>query len=157
MCVKRRKAEALAKCKFRNMTVGNFSYEFKPLRLGQLAGNRFKLAIRYYYPFKNIKLIILMSYWVISLKSVSEFFSQNSFCCLRINGCIFGSSFRDVKVDDEVIDKIMNSLREAGFINYFGLQRFGSSAIVPTYAVGKAILLSDWQKVRKKIVLVNKR
>ena len=46
MCVKHRKAEALANCKFRCMTVGNFKYEHKPLRLGNLSGNQFKLAIR---------------------------------------------------------------------------------------------------------------
>lgn len=36
------------------------------------------------------------------------------------------------------------SLRERGFINYYGMQRFGTHNIM-THAVGLAILAEDWQ------------
>lgn len=53
-----------------------------------------------------------------------------------------------MKASDEIIDEAVCCLREKGFINYFGLQRFGQSVIVPTHFVGKAILKGDWQLVR---------
>lgn len=37
----------------------------------------------------------------------------------------------------------MSTLRERGFINYYGMQRFGTSPI-PTHAIGLALLRSDW-------------
>ncbi|KAL1131970.1 hypothetical protein AAG570_011581 [Ranatra chinensis] len=97
MCVNLRPAELLAKHNMRSLTVGNFSYHDKPLHLGHLSGNRFKVAIR------------------------------------------------DVNGDDEDVTKAMDSLSKFGFINYFGLQRFGSSASVPTHMIGKAILSADWK------------
>lgn len=45
-------------------------------------------------------------------------------------------TFRDVTGTDEVIDSALQSLKTSGFINYFGMQRFGTTAI-PTYRVGK--------------------
>lgn len=35
----------------------------------------------------------------------------------------------------------MRNLRERGFVNYFGLQRFGMIGDVPPWEVGAAILL----------------
>jgi tRNA pseudouridine13 synthase len=40
----------------------------------------------------------------------------------------------------------MTSLQERGFINYYGMQRFGSSS-VPTHRIGSAVLLSNWAQV----------
>lgn len=37
----------------------------------------------------------------------------------------------------------MLTLRDRGFINYYGMQRFGTSPI-PTHAIGLALLRSDW-------------
>ena len=41
-----------------------------------------------------------------------------------------------------MIQEAMCSLRDAGFINYFGMQRFGTST-VPTYDVGRYISASS--------------
>ena len=46
------------------------------------------------------------------------------------------SSPRSVSCDDHVIQEKMTSLRDNGFINYFGMQRFGTST-VPTYHIGR--------------------
>ncbi|XP_074644790.1 pseudouridylate synthase 7 homolog [Tubulanus polymorphus] len=46
---------------------------------------------------------------------------------------------------EDQISKAMKSLSENGFINYFGMQRFGTSSI-PTHHVGRALLHSDWSK-----------
>ena len=39
----------------------------------------------------------------------------------------------------------MESLRERGFINYFGMQRFGTGTIM-THEVGRAILKLDFEE-----------
>ncbi|KAL5517364.1 hypothetical protein EMCRGX_G002901 [Ephydatia muelleri] len=46
--------------------------------------------------------------------------------------------------DDDVIGVAMASLRDTGFINYYGMQRFGTSTI-PTHHVGRCLLHCDWQ------------
>lgn len=47
--------------------------------------------------------------------------------------------------DDELLDKAMTQLRDQGFINYYGLQRFGSVAAIPTHEIGKLLLKAEWQ------------
>lgn len=39
---------------------------------------------------------------------------------------------------DDQVQQAMNSLKEIGFINYYGMQRFGTTA-VPTYQVGRCV------------------
>lgn len=58
-------------------------------------------------------------------------------------------NFRDVTGSDEVINSALQSLKSKGFINYFGMQRFGTTAI-PTYRVGKWVTLS----VRCKLMCI---
>lgn len=45
----------------------------------------------------------------------------------------------------EVIEKAMESIKEKGFVNYFGLQRFGTRSI-QTHEIGRAILQTNWEK-----------
>ena len=45
----------------------------------------------------------------------------------------------------EFLDQAMRSLKTHGFINYYGMQRFGTAAI-PTHAIGLALLKSDWHR-----------
>ncbi len=61
----------------------------------------------------------------------------------------------------ETIDKALNTIKNKGFINYYGkllshvffslfnpypgMQRFGTAS-VPTHAIGLAILKAEWQK-----------
>ena len=51
-------------------------------------------------------------------------------------------------MEDEIIQKAVVSLEEFGFINYFGLQRFGTSQVAPTHVIGKALLQDDFKQVR---------
>jgi tRNA pseudouridine13 synthase len=114
----------------RGITVGNFSYEPAGLELGQLGGNRFGIVLR----------------------------------CARISSCSITTTeaaFRDVKTTtDDAIDRAVATLRDRGFINYFGwsavhnrrdlcsprstgMQRFGASSI-GTNIVGLAILQGNF-------------
>ncbi len=54
-------------------------------------------------------------------------------------------SCRDVDGTQEQIDHAMISMRDVGFINYFGMQRFGNSQVA-THLVGRAILHSNWEE-----------
>merc|ERR1712223_1569862 len=55
----------------------------------------------------------------------------------------------DVKM---MIDKAMHSLGNKGFINYFGLQRFGNIFFPNTSDVGLAMIKEDWQRVVELIL-----
>lgn len=37
-------------------------------------------------------------------------------------------------------------LSNNGFLNYYGLQRFGNSAEIPTYKIGKELLKGNWME-----------
>lgn len=60
----------------------------------------------------------------------------------------FRIALRHVAGEDENIIKNLENLQNNGFINYYGLQRFGNSAEIPTYKIGIALLKSDFKEVR---------
>lgn len=85
------------KC-YKNMHVGNITFKDKPLKLGQLWGNRFKIALR------------------------------------------------NVTADETLINTALESLKEKGFINYYGLQRFGNDKEVPTFKIGIKLLQGNFKE-----------
>ncbi|XP_078250470.1 pseudouridylate synthase 7 homolog isoform X1 [Pogona vitticeps] len=64
----------------------------------------------------------------------------------ELQGNHFTVVLRNITGTDEQIQQAMQSLKEIGFINYYGMQRFGTTAI-PTYQVGRAILQNNWDEV----------
>nr|XP_002741613.2 PREDICTED: pseudouridylate synthase 7 homolog [Saccoglossus kowalevskii] len=60
-----------------------------------------------------------------------------------LTGNHFVITLRNVQGEDDVIENCLSLFRDNGFVNYFGMQRFGSTNI-PTHYVGKALLHSDW-------------
>ncbi|XP_055914698.1 pseudouridylate synthase 7 homolog [Eupeodes corollae] len=98
-CIKKRQPSQIVSAvkRLSSVKVGNFTFHDKVVKLGELKGNRFRIALRH------------------------------------IDG------------DREEIDKILQSVREFGFINYYGLQRFGNNAEIPTYQIGIALLKSDYK------------
>lgn len=48
---------------------------------------------------------------------------------------------------DDCVDVACRLLNENGFINYYGLQRFGSRADVPTHEIGLKLLQGNFKKV----------
>lgn len=81
------------------LKIGNITFKNKPLKLGQLKGNRFRIALR------------------------------------------------NVSAPDELIEKAIESLKCNGFINYYGLQRFGNDKEVPTYSIGVKLLQGKFKEV----------
>ncbi|CAN3373639.1 hypothetical protein DIURU_005444 [Diutina rugosa] len=62
-----------------------------------------------------------------------------------VNPCNPGA---DIK---QVVEKCFNSLKEKGFINYYGLQRFGSFSI-STHQLGVHVLRSEWKQAAELIL-----
>ncbi|EGO27814.1 hypothetical protein SERLADRAFT_354961 [Serpula lacrymans var. lacrymans S7.9] len=63
-----------------------------------------------------------------------------------LKGNAFLITLRNVQVDSvETLDRSLSIMKYKGFINYYGMQRFGTAA-VPTHSIGLAFLKSDWHK-----------
>lgn len=101
-CIRKRFPSQITSCakSIYGVKVGNFEFSNKCLKLGDLKGNRFRIALRH-----------LMG-------------------------------------EKDVIESGLQNVKNNGFINYFGLQRFGNAACVPTFDVGVALLKCDYKLVR---------
>lgn len=63
-----------------------------------------------------------------------------------LRGNQFTITLRNVKAESrEKVDAILGSLRERGFINYYGMQRFGTSTIT-SHAIGLLILQGKYKE-----------
>ncbi|XP_066152002.1 pseudouridylate synthase 7 homolog [Euwallacea fornicatus] len=90
----------------RNLKVGNIEFKEKCLKLGDLSGNRFRIALR------------------------------------------------NVQAEDDLINRSLSHVKEHGFINYYGLQRFGNEKEVPTYLIGIKLLTGSWKTAINLILKV---
>lgn len=77
-----------------------------------------------------------------------------------LKGNEFLITIRDVQLADDsniddtlehIMDKAMTSLKTKGFINYYGMQRFGTFSI-STHTIGQYVLKSDWKQVVELIL-----
>lgn len=66
--------------------------------------------------------------------------------------CSFRIALRHITAEPETIDASLTSLRENGFINYYGLQRFGNNAAIPTHQVGLALLRGKFDEAVELIL-----
>ncbi|KAL1918034.1 uncharacterized protein VTP21DRAFT_3300 [Calcarisporiella thermophila] len=63
-----------------------------------------------------------------------------------LKGNQFKIVLRNIKAESEdAINQAMISLKDRGFINYFGMQRFGTSS-VSTHKIGIALLREQWEE-----------
>ncbi|KAJ2939594.1 hypothetical protein O0L34_g14310 [Tuta absoluta] len=63
-----------------------------------------------------------------------------------LKGNKFRIALRNVTADDEVVSQACEELEEKGFLNYYGLQRFGSRIDMPTYDIGLKLLQGKFQE-----------
>ncbi|OCF33095.1 tRNA pseudouridine13 synthase [Kwoniella heveanensis CBS 569] len=69
-----------------------------------------------------------------------------------LRGNQFVITLRNVQEEDTAeIDKTMTSVRDRGFINFYGMQRFGTSSM-PTHVTGLFILQSKWTEAVDSIL-----
>eukprot|EP00698_Gefionella_okellyi_P015679 TRINITY_DN4441_c0_g1_i1.p1 TRINITY_DN4441_c0_g1~~TRINITY_DN4441_c0_g1_i1.p1 ORF type:complete len:633 (-),score=118.94 TRINITY_DN4441_c0_g1_i1:3-1901(-) len=63
-----------------------------------------------------------------------------------LSGNRFEVALRNIQGGDEhLVENAMQAVQANHFINYFGLQRFGTGTTVRTHQVGAAILRTDWE------------
>jgi tRNA pseudouridine13 synthase len=62
---------------------------------------------------------------------------------LKLDG-INNDNMKNISIEEE-IEKCVNSIKEKGFINYFGMQRFGVSTI-PTHKIGINVIKKQWKE-----------
>ena len=72
-------------------------------------------------------------------------------------GDLFGNQFglilRMINPSDcEKIGERVESLKDSGMVNYFGMQRFGSCG-TKTYMIGLKILRREWREVVEELLL----
>jgi len=94
----------------KGMCIGSYEFKDTGLKLGDLSGNKFTIALR------NVEL----------------------------NGAEKLSGPKAEEALNQILSKSTEKLMETGFLNYFGMQRFGSFSI-PTYEIGKKILKEDYK------------
>lgn len=69
-----------------------------------------------------------------------------------LKGNAFVITLRSVKVQSvEAMNQALDTMKNKGFINYYGMQRFGTAS-VPTHSIGLALLKSEWQKAVSMIL-----
>lgn len=85
-------------------------------------------------------------------------FEDESLSLGDLRGNEFTIAIRDVKVPEDStvsLEQILADgcafIKENGFINYFGMQRFGTFS-VSTHEVGKCLLLEQWEKAANLIL-----
>ncbi|CAO3639272.1 unnamed protein product [Cunninghamella blakesleeana] len=70
-----------------------------------------------------------------------------------LGGNHFTIVLRDIQgATEESIAESLNSLKENGFLNYFGMQRFGTSTIL-THEIGRSLLRKDFANVADLILM----
>jgi len=73
-----------------------------------------------------------------------------------LKGNLFNITLRELSNDNpNIIENAIYSLKEVGFINYFGMQRFGTTSL-PTHEIGKVILKKNWKKAVELILMEKK-
>lgn len=135
--------------------LGNFSYVAEPLKLGNLEGNRFGIVLR------NLTLP----------GGGASANGGGDAARAAAEGGVGAAAGEETPEDGldaaaaraeaavveagaklkETVDRRCAWVKDRGFINYFGLQRFGSGG-APTSDVGIAMLKGDWEGAVKLIM-----
>lgn len=108
------------------MTVEPVAYVAKKLRLGDLSGNRFSVLVR------GVEEGVLKHGGSETLRPEE---TPPGFCTVSAAGRALFAQCKNT----------FKALSDTGFVNYFGLQRFGTKNI-RTYELGVALLQKDWEK-----------
>ncbi|GFR51215.1 hypothetical protein Agub_g13587, partial [Astrephomene gubernaculifera] len=117
--------------RLRGIRLGDFSFAEEGLRLGRLAGNEFHLVMRDVRPTGHLQ----------QPQGQREAGSSSS-------------STAAAAAVEEVIAEVATACEAVarnGFINYFGLQRFGTGG-APTHQVGRALLRGEYEHAVRMVL-----
>ncbi|KAL7068387.1 tRNA pseudouridine synthase D family protein [Cryptosporidium serpentis] len=115
----------LSKAWDRNVRICSITPSCKPIKIGDLKGNLFHVVIRNLFLVNNLG------------KKTKIEGNLNENTCTKL-------TFNTIKM-------LVDSIKSQGFINYYGLQRFGTSKI-PTYKVGIELVKKNWESAFQLIL-----
>ena len=119
------------------LAVGGLAYVAEPLKLGMLGGNRFTIVLR------DVKGV------ADAAKGAAGDAALTSGDAINSGGAINSGD----GISHEQLGAALAALADRGFVNYFGLQRFGANAAAPTHQVGAALLRCDWPEALRLLLL----
>lgn len=83
--------------------------------------------------------------------SFERVFQQINLGDLQGNRFSVALRFIPIEVSNKQIESQVDVVKRDGFINYFGMQRFGCYNI-HTHEIGREVLLQNWEKVIRQIL-----
>jgi tRNA pseudouridine13 synthase len=90
--------------------------------------------------------------WNRNIELGNFIFKSNELRLGMLKGNQFCVALRFINIDNEnLLYEIINGVNKEGFVNYFGMQRFGVSDI-PTHDIGKCVIKKQWKEAFIKIV-----
>ncbi|CEL98238.1 unnamed protein product [Vitrella brassicaformis CCMP3155] len=107
---------------------------------------------------EQIKRAILHRKWDSRLRIGDLSYTNNKICLGDLQGNLFRVVLRGVPPSPNAnsppppIEQAFEELQTMGFLNYFGLQRFGTSAHIRTHHVGVALLGQQWRRAVRLIL-----
>lgn len=123
-----------------------------------IAGNKDKRGIttqRVSINFCNVESLIKATkhkMWMRGLK-IGDFSKATEALHLgSLSGNRFSLALRFIDSEDSVITENALRVKEKGFINYFGLQRFGAFHI-KTHEIGMEVIRENWEEAMTKVLL----
>ncbi|XP_050540711.1 pseudouridylate synthase 7 homolog [Daktulosphaira vitifoliae] len=69
-----------------------------------------------------------------------------------LKGNRFNMVLRNISANNNDVTKNIELLKTNGFINYYGLQRFGSSMVSPTYVIGKSLACGNFEQAIEHVL-----
>lgn len=76
---------------------------------------------------------------------------ERELCLGALRGNAFRLVLRGVDADKQQVEEACRQLQEKGFVNYFGLQRFGTGGVA-THEIGRLLLQGKWQDAVRAIM-----
>ncbi|CAG0885815.1 unnamed protein product [Darwinula stevensoni] len=103
-----------------------------------------RMCVRGHYPQQIVKALGAIKKSFVSVKVGNFSHSPYPLVVGSLSGNNFRITLRDVQAPKGVISRAVDSVVQNGFLNYFGLQRFGSG-VIPSNVLGWCILSEKWQ------------
>jgi tRNA pseudouridine13 synthase len=87
-----------------------------------------------------------MNFWDKRIELGNYYYSDEELRLGYLKGNQFSVVFRFINISDDDLKYNIDQLKENGFMNYYGMQRFGVS-VIPTHKVGKLVIKKQWKDV----------
>ncbi len=84
-------------------------------------------------------------FWERRILVSSFFFAENALKLGQLRGNQFCVALRFLKGNKDSVTHRIESLKKYGFLNYYGMQRFGCSCI-PTHKIGLMVIRNKWDE-----------